>query len=173
MNIERSLDPSGNMTIRVCFPGTSRKGFHVRADEHLPEAYRNRNKPIDRDAVLTELTAYIERNGTDRQKEILGLRQPEKEEQDARLALQNTPMGRLLVRAGFEPWNTESSARRVAEHAAEEIEELLTVLRTNLKGPLAAINAVLRKYDPSYAEPAPKQTRRPRCMEDRSKLSDR
>lgn len=33
-------------------------------------------------------------------------------------------MGRLLMRYGFEPYDTESSARRVAELAADEIDVL-------------------------------------------------
>jgi hypothetical protein len=31
--------------------------------------------------------------------------------------MRQTSAGRLLVRAGFEPWDTESSARRVAKVA--------------------------------------------------------
>lgn len=41
--------------------------------------------------------------------------------EDVKQSLRNTPMGKLLVKYGFEPYDTESSARSVAERAAEEI----------------------------------------------------
>lgn len=48
----------------------------------------------------------------------------------------NTPAGQLLARMGRDYWDTESCARRVAEHAAEEIaaitserDEMLAALR--------------------------------------------
>lgn len=46
-------------------------------------------------------------------------------DQNYRREARETPAGRLLVRYGFEPYDTESSARRVAERAAEEIEGLV------------------------------------------------
>lgn len=38
-------------------------------------------------------------------------------------------MGKLLVRYGFEPYDTESAARRVAEKAAADLEEMKKALR--------------------------------------------
>lgn len=45
-------------------------------------------------------------------------------EKELREAARHTPEGQLLVRYGFEPWDTESAARRVAEKAAAEIAQL-------------------------------------------------
>ena len=45
-------------------------------------------------------------------------------EKELREAARHTPEGQLLVRYGFEPWDTESAARRVAEKAAAEIARL-------------------------------------------------
>lgn len=45
-------------------------------------------------------------------------------EKELREAARHTPEGQLLVRYGFEPWGTESAARRVAEKAAAEIAQL-------------------------------------------------
>lgn len=44
--------------------------------------------------------------------------------EDVKQSLRNTPMGQLLLKYGFEPYDTESSARTVAERAAEEIASL-------------------------------------------------
>ncbi len=41
-----------------------------------------------------------------------------------RQKMRETPEGKLLIRYGFEPYDTETSARRVAEKAAVEIEVL-------------------------------------------------
>lgn len=49
-----------------------------------------------------------------------------KSEGDHQIAAQGTPAGMLLRRMGWDYWNTESSARRVAEYAAAEIEALRT-----------------------------------------------
>lgn len=38
-----------------------------------------------------------------------------------RAEARETPEGKLLVRYGFEPWDTESCARTVARKAAEDI----------------------------------------------------
>ena len=46
------------------------------------------------------------------------------EETKLRIEHRETPAGRLLTRVGFDYWDTESAARKVAEHAAGEIEEL-------------------------------------------------
>ncbi len=40
-----------------------------------------------------------------------------------RYQMRATPEGKLLLRAGFEPYDTETSARRVAEHAVKELAE--------------------------------------------------
>lgn len=45
-------------------------------------------------------------------------------EKQLRLEHRNTPAGKLLWSMGMDWWDTESSARRVAEHAAERIAEL-------------------------------------------------
>lgn len=37
--------------------------------------------------------------------------------------MRQTPEGQLLVRAGFEPYDTESSARRLAEWVVQNMEE--------------------------------------------------
>ena len=50
------------------------------------------------------------------------------EETKHRIAARNTPAGRLLWRMGYDYWDTESAARRVAEHAAGEIKELTEAL---------------------------------------------
>ncbi len=42
--------------------------------------------------------------------------------------MRSEPWGALLVRYGFEPYDTESSARRVAEKAAEDIAKLRAAL---------------------------------------------
>lgn len=42
--------------------------------------------------------------------------------------MRETPAGKLLVRYGFEPYDTESNARRVAERAAVDIAELTRAL---------------------------------------------
>jgi hypothetical protein len=44
-----------------------------------------------------------------------------KSETEVRQEMRETPEGRLLVKYGFEPYDTESSARRVAEKAAADI----------------------------------------------------
>jgi len=49
-------------------------------------------------------------------------------EDDFKKSLRETDWGKLLVRCGFEPYNTESLARRVAEKAAEELKALQTEL---------------------------------------------
>ena len=46
-----------------------------------------------------------------------------------RKEMRETPAGQLLARMGCDYYDTESSARRVAEHAAEEIAGLLEVLK--------------------------------------------
>lgn len=46
-----------------------------------------------------------------------------------RAEMRATPSGRLLVRYGFEPYDTESSARRVAECAVEDIIKLRAALK--------------------------------------------
>jgi hypothetical protein len=38
------------------------------------------------------------------------------------------PWGKLLIKMGMEPYDTESSARRVAEYAAERIEMLTSAI---------------------------------------------
>ncbi len=43
---------------------------------------------------------------------------------ELRAKMRQTPAGKLLVRYGFEPYDTESSARRIAEKAADEIDAL-------------------------------------------------
>lgn len=48
-----------------------------------------------------------------------------KTEDELRQAHRKTPAGRLLARVGLDYWDTESCARRVAEHAAGEIAELV------------------------------------------------
>ncbi len=45
-----------------------------------------------------------------------------------RLEARATPAGQLLQRMGWDYWDTESAARRVAEHAAGEIAELVACL---------------------------------------------
>lgn len=50
--------------------------------------------------------------------------------EEFRASMRTTPEGRLLVRAGFEPYDTESAARRVAEHAVGDITKLLESLNT-------------------------------------------
>ncbi len=42
--------------------------------------------------------------------------------------MRQTPAGKLLVRYGFEPYDTETSARRVAERAAEDVADLVKTL---------------------------------------------
>lgn len=49
--------------------------------------------------------------------------------QNLKLTLRETPAGKLLLRYGFEPIDTESAARRVAEKAVEEIERLTAALK--------------------------------------------
>lgn len=51
-----------------------------------------------------------------------------KTEQQVREEMRATPAGRLLVRCGFEPYDTESSARRVAERAAMDREEIVAAV---------------------------------------------
>ncbi len=51
-------------------------------------------------------------------------------EDELKQQMRETPGGQLLVRAGFEPYDTESAARRVADHAAEELSEALESLAT-------------------------------------------
>lgn len=51
-----------------------------------------------------------------------------KTEQELIQEMRETSEGKLLVRYGFEPYNTESSARRVAEKAAEDISQLLSII---------------------------------------------
>jgi hypothetical protein len=51
-----------------------------------------------------------------------------KTEEQLRQEMRETPAGALLVKYGFEPYDTESSARRVAEQAADE----LAILRREL-----------------------------------------
>ncbi len=41
--------------------------------------------------------------------------------QQLRLEARQTPAGQLLARMGMDYWDTESCARRVAEHAADEL----------------------------------------------------
>jgi hypothetical protein len=48
---------------------------------------------------------------------------------EQRAAMRQTPAGRLLVRYGFEPYDTESAARTVAEKAAADIAELEKLVR--------------------------------------------
>lgn len=50
-----------------------------------------------------------------------------------KLAMRRTRSGRLLVRYGYEPYDTESAARRVAEKAADEIHLLKQGIRHALK----------------------------------------
>lgn len=45
-------------------------------------------------------------------------------EEELRLKHRETPAGKLLWSMGMDWWDTESSARRVAEHAADRIAEL-------------------------------------------------
>jgi hypothetical protein len=45
-------------------------------------------------------------------------------EKRVRAHMDATPMGQLLIKYGFDPYNTETAARRVAEQAAAEIAEL-------------------------------------------------
>lgn len=48
------------------------------------------------------------------------------------MRLRNTDMGRLLVRYGYEPYNTESAARRVAEKAAAELSRARSIVKLML-----------------------------------------
>ncbi len=57
-----------------------------------------------------------------------------------RLQMHQTPAGKLLVRYGFEPYDTESAARRVAEKAAWDIAKLEDTI-THLRGQLAKLAA--------------------------------
>lgn len=52
------------------------------------------------------------------------------------VAARETPEGELILRAGFEPYHTETSGRRIAEHAVKEIAELFSVIDDlDLNGP--------------------------------------
>lgn len=70
-----------------------------------------------------------------------------------------TPAGKLLIRYGFEPWDMESSARRVAKKAAAEIAELTEALElmvnmskgdnfSLMKAARARSLAILARYTP-------------------------
>lgn len=52
-----------------------------------------------------------------------------KTEQQVREEMRSTGAGRFLLRYGFEPYDTESSARRVAEKAARDLEYLAALMR--------------------------------------------
>lgn len=45
--------------------------------------------------------------------------------EEIRERMRNTPAGALLAEVGFDMYDTETSARRVAEHAAEKINNIL------------------------------------------------
>lgn len=49
-------------------------------------------------------------------------------EEDVKKQYNESNWGKLLIRAGFEPYDTESAARTVAKHAAEEIDFLNTLI---------------------------------------------
>jgi hypothetical protein len=51
------------------------------------------------------------------------------EQRKVRLDMRKTQSGKLLLRCGFDPFDTESSARRVAEKAAREISKLIREVR--------------------------------------------
>lgn len=52
-----------------------------------------------------------------------------KTEKQVREEMRNTEAGRLLVRYGFEPYDTESSARRIAERFATDLKTVLDALQ--------------------------------------------
>jgi len=51
------------------------------------------------------------------------------EQRKVRMDMRKTQSGKLLLRCGFDPFDTESSARRVAEKAAQEISKLSREVR--------------------------------------------
>lgn len=67
--------------------------------------------------------------------------------QELRQQMRETPAGKLLVRYGFEPYDTESSARRVADKAVVDMAALdatIAKLRINLDDACAEANYRLK-----------------------------
>lgn len=80
------------------------------------------------------------------------------DESSAREAARNTDEGRLLVRYGFEPYDTESAARTVARQAVQDINVLnreIALLRRNvdrLDEKVALYERLLKQRDEENAE---------------------
>lgn len=71
-----------------------------------------------------------------------------KTEKMIRTEMRETPAGQLLSRMGLDYYDTESTARRVAEHAAEELETLREAAK-------AALAVTRKRSENSAGIPAP------------------
>ena len=62
------------------------------------------------------------------------------------------PWGKLLIEMGMEPYDTESSARRVAEYAAERLDKLRGILRALMENPHIDLGDQIYKVRESEGE---------------------